>query len=101
MPVFRHQIVIARGVEAVFAAVADVRTHSHWQQGLLQTEVEGDDLHHVGARGVELRRVLGRVARFPYVISVYDPMRAWGFRALEGPIRPSAVLRFTGQAARR
>jgi len=89
---FRHTIFIARPVETVFTAVADVRTHPQWQAGLIQTEVEADHPMGVGTRGAEVRKLFGRMVRFPYEITVYDPPRAWGFRALAGPIRPSAVL---------
>jgi uncharacterized protein YndB with AHSA1/START domain len=90
---FRHHVFIARPVEAVFRAVADVHTHAQWQEGLLRTETDGDQ-QRAGARGVEVRRLFGRTARFPYEISVYEPERRWGFRALEGAIRPAAVLSF-------
>ncbi len=40
MAAFHHTVFIARPIETVFAAVADVRTHPHWQAGLLQTEAE-------------------------------------------------------------
>jgi uncharacterized protein YndB with AHSA1/START domain len=93
--VFRHQIFIARPIEVVFGAVADVRTHPQWQAGLLQIEVPTDSVAGVGARGVEVRQLFGRTARFPYEITVYDPPRAWGFRALAGPVRPAAHLTFS------
>jgi uncharacterized protein YndB with AHSA1/START domain len=93
VPVFRHAIVINCPVEAAFAAVADVHTHPRWQSGLLKTEAEGT-VAHPGARGVEIRKLFGRVARFPYEITVFAPPRRWGFRALDGPVQPSAVLTF-------
>jgi len=93
MPVFRHEIVIQRPIDAVFAAVADVHTHPKWQAGLLETESRGG-APGVGETGVEVRRMFGRVARFPYEITRFEPPQAWGFRALDGPIRPSAVLHF-------
>jgi uncharacterized protein YndB with AHSA1/START domain len=99
MSVFHHQVFIARAVEAVFKAVADVRTHSLWQEGVLETQADDDNSNRVGARGVEVRRMFGRTARFPYEITAYDPPHTWGFRALEGPIRPSAVLSFKSQAS--
>jgi uncharacterized protein YndB with AHSA1/START domain len=94
---FRHEILIARPIEVVFAAVADPTTHPHWQAGLLQTQVESDSHARVGARGVEVRRLFGREARFPYEITVYNPPHGWGFRVLEGPIRPAAILSFHRQ----
>ena len=97
MAVFRHEIVIARPIDVVFAAVADPNTHPQWQEGLLQTQAESESQARVGARGVEVRRLFGREARFPYEITVYNPPHAWGFRALEGPIRPAAVLSFESQ----
>lgn len=95
--VFHHTAFIARPIETVFAAVADVRTHPQWQAGLLQGEVETDHPMSVGTRGVEVRKLFGRMARFPYEITVYDPPRAWGFRALAGPVRPAAILTFSSR----
>ncbi|HUI80895.1 MAG TPA: SRPBCC family protein [Bryobacteraceae bacterium] len=93
MPVFRHEIFIERPVDAVFAAVADVHTHPKWQAGLLEADAAAGVLR-VGGKGVEVRRVFGRVARFPYEITHCDPPNVWGFRVLDGPIRPAAVLSF-------
>jgi uncharacterized protein YndB with AHSA1/START domain len=97
VPAFRHIAFIARPIEIVFAAVADVRTHPQWQAGLLRTELEPDSPMGVGTRGVEVRQLFGRTSRFPYEITVYDPPHAWGFRALAGPLRPSAVLAFSSR----
>ena len=94
---FRHEIFIARPVETVFAAVANVHTHPQWQDGLLKELVESDSYARVGARGAEVRRMFGREVRFPYEITIYKPPSVWGFLALEGPIRPSAILTFISQ----
>jgi uncharacterized protein YndB with AHSA1/START domain len=96
MATFRHEIFIKSPIEKVFATVADTGTHSRWQGGLLRSEGEGNQ-QRVGARGVEVRRIFGRGARFPYEINVDGPPREWGFRALDGPVRPSAALTFNGQ----
>jgi len=93
MPVFRHEILIKRPVDAVFAAVADVHSHPQWQAGLLETHAPGGALG-LGEKGVEVRRLFGRVARFPYEITHFDPPHTRGFRTLDGPIRPSARLGF-------
>ena len=71
MATFRHRVFISRPVEAVFRAVADVHDHAQWQEGLLRTEVDGDQ-RRAGARGVEVRRLFGRTAEFPYEITVYE-----------------------------
>lgn len=97
MPIFRHQVFIARPIEAVFAAVANVQTHPRWQAGLLRTTADDPGVAGVGARGAEVRRLFGREVRFPYEITHYEPSHVWGFRALEGPVRPAAVLTFSTQ----
>jgi hypothetical protein len=38
--------------------------------------------------------MFGRSIKFPYEITRFERPKVWGFRALEGPIRPSAVLCF-------
>ena len=97
MATFRHEIYVARPPQAVFEAVADVRTHSQWQAGLRASEGEALDARYAGARGVEVRKILGRLVRFPYEITAYEPPGRWGFRALNGPVRPAAVLSFIAE----
>jgi uncharacterized protein YndB with AHSA1/START domain len=95
MPVFRHQIWIARPIEPVFAAVADASTHPRWQQGLVRSEKSHVRGEGVGAQGFEVRRMLGHEIRFPYEITVYRPPRAWGFRVPHGPLQLAATLSFS------
>jgi uncharacterized protein YndB with AHSA1/START domain len=99
MPVFRHEVSIERPVEAVFAAVADVNTHPNWQAGLIQAEAAHGILR-LGEKGAEVRRMFGRSIKFPYEITRFEPPKVWGFRALAGPIRPSAVLFFKSTKSR-
>lgn len=61
------------------------------QAGLLEADAKKGALG-VGERGAEVRRLFGRVARFPYEITHFEPPCTWGFCVLEGPVRPSAVL---------
>ncbi|HEX5226456.1 MAG TPA: SRPBCC family protein [Bryobacteraceae bacterium] len=93
MPVYSHEVFIARPIDAVFAAVADVNTHPKWQAGLVETHGKAVP-PRVGERGTEVRRMLGRRMEFPYEITHFEPPHRWGFRALRGPIRPAAVLTF-------
>lgn len=93
MPLFRHQVTIERDIESVFAAVADVGSHAKWREGLLGAE-PASGTPGLGGRGVEVRRMFGRTAKFPYEITHFEPPEVWGFRAVGGPIRPSAVLYF-------
>lgn len=93
MPVFRHDIIINRPIESVFAAVADVHTHPKWQAGLLRSEA-ASATPGLGEGGSEVRRIFGRAVKFPYQIAHFEPPKVWGFRAVGGPIRPSAALYF-------
>ena len=93
MAAFRHEIYIKASIDAVFAAVANVREHPKWQSGLVETAVNSP-VPRAGERGIEVRRLLGRTSRFPYEITYFEPPHKWGFRALEAPIRPAAVLSF-------
>src|SRR4051794_12296465 len=95
MATFHHQLLFACPIEKVFAVVADATTHPQWQAGLIRTDAKKGSAERVGAKGVEVRRMFGREMEFPYEITVYDPPRAWGFRATSGPIRPAATLTFS------
>ena len=93
MAAFRHQIYIEATADAVFAAVANVRDHPKWQAGLVEADVSSP-VPKAGERGVEVRQLFGRSNRFPYEITHFEPPHKWGFRVLEGPIRPTATLSF-------
>jgi uncharacterized protein YndB with AHSA1/START domain len=97
MAVFHHQITINRPIEAVFAVIADASTHPQWQEGLLRTDAQSNSHVQVGTQGVEVRQMFGREVRFPYEIIAFDPPHRWGFRALSGPVRPSAILNLSSQ----
>jgi hypothetical protein len=71
MPVFQHEILINRPVEAVFAAVADVNTHPNWQAGLIKAKASHGILR-LGEKGAEVRRMFGRSITFPYEITRED-----------------------------
>jgi uncharacterized protein YndB with AHSA1/START domain len=97
MAVFHHQITINRPIEAVFAVIADASTHPQWQEGLIRTDAQPNTNVQVGTHGVEVRKMFGREVRFPYEIIAFDPPHKWGFRALAGPVRPSAILNLSSQ----
>jgi uncharacterized protein YndB with AHSA1/START domain len=83
-----HSVEISRRPEDVFAYVTDVRHWSDWQEGLVSARREGEGPMAVGSRAAMTRRIGGRERIVTTEMTDYSPPRAYGFRGIDGPIRP-------------
>ncbi|MGY1601704.1 SRPBCC family protein [Geodermatophilus sp. SYSU D00815] len=93
MSTVRREVVVARPRAAVFDYLADVSRHHEWERDLVRTEMVDDGPIGVGSRGVEVRRVMGREMRSPFVITRHEPPERQDFHTTAGPVRPDGVLR--------
>jgi uncharacterized membrane protein len=93
MPSAQHQVTIARPVGDIFAFVADGLNGPKWRPGMLDISlVSGSGagaVYKQGVRGPGSRRIDA-----DYEITVYEPNRRIGFRAIAGPVRPTGEYRF-------
>ncbi len=93
MPSAQHQVTIARPVGDVFAYVADGLNGPRWRPGVLDVSlVSGSGMGAMYKQGV--RGPGGRRIDADYQITVYEPNRRIGFRAIAGPVRPTGDYRF-------
>jgi uncharacterized membrane protein len=92
MPSAQHQVTIARPVDSVFAYVADGLNGPKWRPGVLDVSlVSGSGVGATYKQGV--RGPGGRRIDADYEVTVYEPNRRIGFRAIAGPVRPTGEYR--------
>jgi uncharacterized membrane protein len=94
MAVIKRTVVIERPVTQVFAFAADPANDAQWQAGLVRHEGLPEQQLAPGMRWVEVRRVPGRQVRVTVELTAYEPDWRVGFRALDGPVRPTGEMRF-------
>ena len=88
MAAISSTIEIARSPEDVFAYLDEVTRHGEWQDGLISARLETDGPVRVGSKVIEVRKIGGHELTMSYEITEHDPPRTFGFRVLDGPIRP-------------
>ncbi|MGY1810016.1 SRPBCC family protein [Blastococcus sp. SYSU D00669] len=92
MSTVRREVVVARPRAAVFEYLADLSRHHEWERDLVRTEMVDDGPIGVGTRGVEVRRVMGREMRSPFVITRHEPPFRQDYHTTGGPVRPDGFL---------
>lgn len=97
MATVKCSVSIRRPQGDVFDYLADVSRHHEWNVALDRTEMIDFGPVGVGTRAVEVRRVLGREMRSPFVITRHDPPVRQDFHTTGGPVRPDGVLRCVEQ----
>ena len=83
-----NTVEIARSAEDVFAYLDDIERHGEWQDQIVSARRLTEGPTRVGTRAVEVRKVGGREQQMTYEITEHDPPRSFGFRVLDGPVRP-------------
>jgi uncharacterized protein YndB with AHSA1/START domain len=83
-----HSVEISRSPEDVFAYLTDYSHATEWQENLVSANVEGQGPFGVGSR-VKMTRRIGRGERtMTTEVTEHDPPRNFGFRGIDGPVRP-------------
>jgi uncharacterized membrane protein len=85
-----HSIEISRPPDEVFAALNDVSRFHEWQPDLLSASVEGDGPLRVGSKVTSTRKLGRRELETKTEVTDFDPPRSYGFRGIDGPVRPIA-----------
>jgi uncharacterized protein YndB with AHSA1/START domain len=84
----RESIEIARPPEEVSAYMTDPSRMTEWQESLVSARVQGDEPFGVGTRVTHVRHVGGKDRTMTVEVTDYSSPRSFGFRGIEGPIRP-------------
>jgi uncharacterized membrane protein len=88
MAAITQSVEIARRPEDVFAYLSELTRHGEWQEDIVSVTSVTDGPARVGTRATEVRRVGGREFTGTYEITEHDPPRRFGFRGIDGPVRP-------------
>jgi uncharacterized protein YndB with AHSA1/START domain len=97
MPSAQRTITIRRPVSEVFAFVADGLNGPKWRPGILDiAHASGEGVGAVYTQGV--KGPGGRRIAADYEITVLEPDRRLGFKAIAGPVRPTGEYRFASTA---
>ncbi len=80
-------VTIDRLPQEVFAYVTDPDKLATWQTTTVAVERDSSGPFTVGERFSEVHAAMGRKIRSSFEVAVHDPPRAFGLRALDGPLR--------------
>jgi uncharacterized protein YndB with AHSA1/START domain len=93
MPSASGTVTIARGVDDVFAFVADGTNDPRWRPGVVDVALASGS--GVGARYRQgVRGPGGRRIAADYEITAFEPGNRLAFQATAGPVRPHGGYRF-------
>ena len=67
--------------------VTDPTRLVEWQHSVVSGHMDGDGLHGVGDKRLTTRRIGGAERSVTSEITHVDRPRAWGVRAIDGPLR--------------
>ena len=88
MAAITQSVEIGRKPEDVFAYLSELSRHGEWQEDIVSVTSVTDGLTRVGSRVTEVRRAGGREVTGTYEITEWDAPRRFGFRGIDGPVRP-------------
>lgn len=83
-----NSVEIARSPAEVFAYLDELERHGDWQEQIVSLERLTEGPTAVGTRVAEVRRIGGREQRMSWEVTEHDPPHTFGFRGVDGPIRP-------------
>ena len=86
---------IRRSPQEVFDYVAAPMQRPHWQDAVVSIEVEHMTPAGVGTRVRETRRVQRRTMTATWEVTEYEPAARFGFRGVDGPVRPVVTMTLT------
>ena len=86
---------IERSPEEVFGYVADPAHLPEWQSDVRHAAFDDPAGIRVGARGHEVRHVMGSDRSISWEITDYTPNERYGLRGVDGPVRAHIMLGVT------
>ena len=86
---------IARNPSQVFDYIADATHLPEWQPDVRQAAFDQPAAVGVGARGKEIRHVMGADRAIAWEVTDYDPQRRYAVRGIDGPVRARVTMDLT------
>jgi uncharacterized protein YndB with AHSA1/START domain len=80
-----HEVTIARTPADVFAYLTDMQNLPQWQATALEGRLESERMGQ-GARGIEVRKVLGQRMESTLEVTEYEPDRRFDAEIVSGPV---------------
>jgi polyketide cyclase/dehydrase/lipid transport protein len=83
---------VDRAAAEVFAYATDPARFGEWQAGVTEGHLDHPGPPEIGARCLTTRRIGGASRTVTSEVTHVDPLRTWGVRGIEGPIRAAVDL---------
>jgi hypothetical protein len=83
-----HSVEIARPPDEVFSYVTDLSRFTEWQEQVVRASPLDEGPMRVGSKATLTRRMGKREQTLTTELTDWDPPRSYGFRGLDGPVRP-------------
>lgn len=83
---------IARSPREVFGYVADPARLPEWQPDVVSAAFDEPAAAGVGARGHEVRHVMGSDRSIGWEVTDYSPGHRYGIRGIDGPVRACVTM---------
>jgi uncharacterized protein YndB with AHSA1/START domain len=83
-----NTVEISRAPEDVFAYVTDLSRFTEWQEAVVSARPLETGPMEVGSKASLTRRMGKREQSFTTELTDYNPPRSYGFRGIDGPVRP-------------
>jgi len=94
----KHEVVIDRPLEEVWAFMEDMRNYSRWLSGLVTVQRLNDGPMGVGARIAVVQQFLGRRVDVMLEVTRFERPRLFSARVVSGPIRCDGTWRYESVA---
>ena len=83
---------IARSPRDVFGYIADPARLPEWQPDVVRAAFDEPAAVGVGARGREVRHVMGSDRSISWEVTAYSPDERYGVRGVDGPVRAHVTM---------
>ena len=91
-------VTIARSPREVFGYIADPARLPEWQPDVVCAAFDDPSTVGVGARGHEVRHVMGSDRSIRWEVTDYSPDHRYGIRGIDGPVRAHVTIDVTASA---
>jgi carbon monoxide dehydrogenase subunit G len=90
MPTITQSVTVNRPVEEVWDFISNFENTTRWSRGVLQARQTSDGPLRVGSTLETVVKAFGRRRTAAYVVTEYEPNRAFAFEVTSGPMTSRA-----------
>ena len=85
---------INRPTAGVWAFLTDWSNDSKWQADVVRSEQTSPGPLALGSTGLAVQKFMGRELKNDVVVTVFEPMRRYGFKTTSGPVQFEGITTF-------